>query len=440
MAQDPTKNNRAAIANAIVPSGSPLGQSLSEQRKREADQLAADEANNYVMQRQAPVLPVDAQNLINPQSAAISSPAAAETAFINPGAPQVEAQRLPAQADPSLMERAPSSGGYGIPDQSSQIDKTVANFESKFQASNDEIARLQQEKAAAIQTKIDEDDKNVDKIEPHGFFHGKSTWQKVLGGVGLFLGSITPEGSRNVASIIDKEIERDIDSQKTNIKLKLDKKDKNFARLLERYGSQEAALLAKKKDAYSMLDLHLKKLQMNAKNDETRARLGMGREELNLKKQSLTNDLVNAMYKQNKEDSKGTVPGYQGTIQDPTSARDFRKQVSSAQSAYNEIDNLLKINTEAGSSLSPSSRASAGQSQALLLGQLREILVGPGSMSEGDRTLMEDAIANPTNFFSLKSSNKIKLDKLKKSIQSKIEANANAYGLNKQLPQGARKV
>ena len=63
-----------------------------------------------------------------------------------------------------------------------------------------------------------------------------------------------------------------------------------------------------------------------------------------------------------------------------------------------------------GGSLSPSARASAKQSQNLLLGKLRVAIVGPGTMSETDKDILEEAIANPTNFFSLGSSNKIILD------------------------------
>jgi hypothetical protein len=61
-------------------------------------------------------------------------------------------------------------------------------------------------------------------------------------------------------------------------------------------------------------------------------------------------------------------------------------------------------------------------------------------MSEGDRSLMEDAIANPTDLFSLKSSNKIKLEKLKQAIKRKLDASATSYGLVPDAPTGAREI
>lgn len=92
----------------------------------------------------------------------------------------------------------------------------------------------------------------------------------------------------------------------------------------------------------------------------------------------------------------------------------------------------MSINKQFGSSLSPSARASAKQSQNLLIGKLREAIVGPGTLSETDRDLLEKAIANPTDFFTLASSNEIKLNKLKESYNNALSAHASALGLKEE--------
>lgn len=439
MALDPTQRNRDALASAarkVLPSKSPLSKSLEEQDIREQEQLAIDEANNYITPRPAVNMPMEIQKAVDPSLAIKDLPVAPEGSFVNPNAVVAQESRTPANT--FLEPMAPNAPAVPmIPNQTAQIDQAVANYENMANETGEKVATLQEQKAQAIQAKMDEDDKNVDKIEPRGFFHGKSTWQKVLGGIGLFLGSITPEGARNVANIIDKEIERDIDAQKTNIKLKQDKNDKSFARLIERYGSQESALLAKKKDAFSLLGIHLQKLQLNAKNDETRARLRMGMQEIEMKKQAIGNDLMKSMLKQQEKAIQGKIPGYTGAIEDATASRQFKDQISELPGVLSEIKNLKTINEKfLGGTLSPSARASAQQSQTLLIGKMRVALIGPGTVNESEYKLLRDAISNPTDFFSLGSSNELKLNKLETAYLNKIDANARAFGLEKELPRG----
>lgn len=420
-----------------------LDTSLNRQLETSRSQAAADKAHQEepVMLRD-PNLPPEAQAFTNPQALVADksrSPAAQTSGFVDPN--QSASQQQDSVSMVAAAPQAPASAAPGVPDNSGEINKQFSAAENAAQDVQSQIDKLNAERTAAIEKHMADDEKNVEQVKPTDIFAGKNTWQKILGGVGMFLGSLNPEGAKNIANMIDKEITRDQQMQLNNIKLKQDKNDKHYQNLLQKYGSQEAAMLAKKKDAYSVLDIHLKKLELSARNAETRARLAQGREELELKKQSLNQDLMKASLKAQQEAGKGAIPGYQGSITDPTAAREFRGQVTAANQAFPEIDNLLKINKKGiSSAFSPADRASAEQSQTLLLGQLREVLVGPGTVSDGERALMKDAIANPTNFFSLGSSNELKLNKLKQAIRNKIDANARSYGLSKQLPPGAQRA
>lgn len=441
---DPTQQNRRAIrdgAQAVLPKGSPLAQSLAASKVAEDKQIALDEANNLVTQRQNPQLPPEAVAFTSAQP--LTAPQAQQTAqvdqFVDPNQPATT-QRAPAQGE-AMSPGVPAVAAPTIPDQSGEINQTIQKYEGEANKVQSDIDALNAQRQKDIDEKIAADEKAVTTIQPTELFAGKSTWQKILGGVGMFLGSITPEGARNVANMIDKEIERDQALQLNNIKLKQDKGDKHFQMLMQKYGSTENALLAKKKDAYTALGLHVKKLEMTAKNAETRARLAQGAQEIELKKQALNVELQKAMFKQSEKDQQGSIPGYAGTIKDPVAAREFRTMVAEAPVVRQEINNLLKINDQfLGGSLSPSARAEAAKSQSLLVGKLRVAIAGPGTMSEGDRTLIESVIANPTDFFSLGSSNKIKLKGILDAYNRSLEANAKAYGLQKQLPSGAVKV
>lgn len=438
MAMDPTSKNREAL-KSIVPSSTPLGQSFDKSKKETEDQLAVDEANNLVMAREEIPLPAEAQAFARP---VISGRAPGDLGmgeeFINPSAPTPAAAPVTTSAAPQAAAPAPSPG---IPDQSAEMNKGFNAYEQAASDTQAQIDKLNQEKAAAIQKNIEDDEKAVEQINPTDIFAGKATWQKILGGIGMFLGSITPEGARNVASFIDKEIERDQNLQRTNIKLRQDKKDKHFQNLMQKFGSEETALLAKKKDAYTVLGLHMQKLELASRNAETRARMAQGREQIELQKQQLNQQLFAAVQKQAEKQQEGAVAGYSGSIKDPVAARDFRTQVAEVPGVLSEIKNLKDINNKfMGGALSPEARASAQQSQTLLIGKMRTALIGPGTVNESEYKLLRDAISNPTDFFSLGSSNKLKLEKLEAAYKNKMDANAKAYGLQKIMPQGARKI
>lgn len=425
------------------------GEALEEKKQAEIDKKKqyVDDGNRYIFPagEAAPganIAPVAGQpidpSLVNTQAAEQVQAAAAmpmqETSFINPSQPQAQPLRTLAGATPT--QTMATSGVPGVSNQSGQIDKAFSDFNQQTNDFNSQLDAVAQQKMAAIQQRIDESDKNIDKVEPKGFFEGKSTWQKLLGGVGLFLSSFTPEGARNVANIIDREIERDIDAQKTNIKLKREKADNNFKLMLEKYGTQEAALLAKKRDAFGLLDAHLKKLEMNARNEETRARIAMGREELALKRQSLTNELIQASLKQTQEAAKGSIPGYQGSNQNPSIVEDLTDRVAAKNSAMASITRLESLLKEG---------ALVGKNAALAE-QIREDLAAAlakakfGRSSDSELEVTRGMIPDITSIMQRGSTDKEMFKSLRTQIAKDVDAAATAAGYTPATPSGARKM
>lgn len=430
---DPTAKIREKIIDSVVPGSSPLGQSVQKAKEDAQAQLATDEANNLVLQRPAPVLPQEAAAFVNPVAPA-QVPATQE--FINPGQTQATPQRAPADLSGLQVASNLTAPAIGVPDQSKELNSYFSNHDANLASFQSEEQKLLAEKSAAIQAKIDEDDKNVEKIEPKGFFTGKSTWQKILGGVGMFLGSLTSEGAKNVASIIDNEINRDIEAQKANIKLKQDKSDKNFQRLMDRYGSQEAALLAKKRDAFSMLDVHLKKLELNARNAETKARLAQGREELALKKQAIGVDLLKASLKQNQEAAKGMIPGFSGSNQNPTIVKDLTERIAAQRSANSSIDQLENLLKEG--SLIGKNRELAVQVREKLAADMAKAMFGRSSDSELE--VARGLIPDVTSIMQRGSVDKDLLENLRKKLAEDVRVAAEAAGFTQIVPVGARKI
>ncbi len=113
---------------------------------------------------------------------------------------------------------------------------------------------------------------------------------------------------------------------------------------------------------------------------------------------------------------KTLVPGV-GFANTEKDASDVKESKVGLDNAKQGIKRLLEINKAPGKSLSPSLRAEASTLQQTLVGLLRLPITGPGAMNEGERKMLEGIIANPTNLFSLDSSNKIRLKTLEKKLE-----------------------
>ena len=90
----------------------------------------------------------------------------------------------------------------------------------------EKLARSQSARAehmAKVQGARDEMSRIDTSIDPGRWWASRSTEQKVLGYIGLALGSLSPDGVNRAAQQMDKAIERDIDAQKSEHEFRLRK-------------------------------------------------------------------------------------------------------------------------------------------------------------------------------------------------------------------------
>lgn len=388
----------------------------------------------------ANIAPAAAQPVPSPEelSAQVANPpvqpqSAPQESFINPGEEPVrQVASAPAQMPAEVpTATTPVSPAPAQDDFMQAREKEIADVGAQEQ-------RLHQERAAAIQKKLDEDEAMVDKIEPKDFFEGKSTWQKVLGGIGMFVGSITPEGARNVANIVEKEINRDLEAQKTNLKLKQNKADKRFQLLIQKYGSEEAALLAKKKTAFDLLDSRLKRMEMAAKSDEARARISIGREELQIKRDQLKLEAGKAMMKAQQDQNKGSIPGYLGSNQNPAIVKEATERTSAAKSAQSTISKLESLLQEGSLAPLSSNRATAKQLRQSLAADLAKAMFGRSSDAELEMAL--DLIPDITSLTQGKAVDKKLFNSLRNKLATDLDAYLSTAGFSRARVPGAREI
>lgn len=123
-------------------------------------------------------------------------------------------------------------------------------------------------------------------------------------------------------------------------------------------------------------------------------------------------------------------PEFRGTAPTEKEATDFRDQYSNVLSSRRNIQRLLEI-AQMGKAMqqTPEIKAEAEQLSRAAQGALRLDIIGPGTVTDSDRKLLENIVRNPTDIFSLQSSNVKSLKSLLERAGSGIESKAKSIGL-----------
>ena len=343
-------------------------------------------------------------------------------------ATQQAATRTPAletPIQPQALERTTpqltgaDAGFDAIAKQQDQFQKSLEEDYKK----RDEFAK---QKYAEVENKLKQVEANPIQLDNRSLWAKSSTGQKIVLALGAVLSSLNPNSAKAFQDNIQQTIDNDLKIQMDAINNQRAEKNSLLNQLKSITGDMDSAAAAYKSQIYGIL---ANKLQLTAQKAQSKLQREQALMNYNLAAEQRDIERAKVIQTLREKQDEGSIPGYEGQVKDPVAARAFREKIAEKPQVMGEIDNLLNINKQFGSSLSPSARASAKQSQNILIGKLREAIAGPGTLSEGDRSLLEDAIANPTEFFSLGSSNQIKLEKLKKTYENAINTHAQALGL-----------
>jgi hypothetical protein len=132
-------------------------------------------------------------------------------------------------------------------------------------------------------------------------------------------------------------------------------------------------------------------------------------------------------------------PEFQGTAPSAEEAKLFREQYKTVLDSRRDITRLFEI-AGMGKAMqqSPKIKAEADQLARSVQGALRLDILGAGTVSEPDRKLLESIVRNPTDIFSLPSSNMKSLEGLLSRATNGIATRAQSLGLQALTPQAAQ--
>lgn len=319
-----------------------------------------------------------------------------------------------------------ASADQGFDKIAGEMDKYQQMLEKDFQRTKEE-GKSRLDKA---QEELDKINQNPIALDNRSMWDKSSTGQKIALMIGGLLSSLDSNSAKSFQDGVKGLIERDLAEQNKKINDQREDKKMLLTRIKDITGDLDSANALYKSHAYQVignkLTLQAQKSQSQLQRQQAQFNAGLAYEQANLEKEKAYATIALAK-------NKTSVPGYEGTgVGDEVSTRALRNMVGDKPVVQANINKLLEINKKfLGGSLSPSARSEAGTAQNLLIGKLREALVGPGTMSEGDRELIKSAIANPTDIFSLSSSNKIKLQNLMDAYNRSIDSHATALGYTK---------
>lgn len=123
-------------------------------------------------------------------------------------------------------------------------------------------------------------------------------------------------------------------------------------------------------------------------------------------------------------------PEFRGMAPTEKEAADFREQYANVAQSKKNIGRLLEIaNMGKIAQQDPVIKSEAEQLARAAQGALRLDIIGPGTVTDRDRALLESIVRNPTDIFSLQSSNIKSLNSLLDRAGAGLESKAKALGL-----------
>lgn len=315
--------------------------------------------------------------------------------------------------------------------QKDQAARDEAFFAKKFAAQEEAMGKLMGEQEALDRQRTS---------APQDFWADKSTGQKILAGIGLFLGAAGGHlrgGTNTFVTTLNQAIDRDLEKQKADLASKqqgLDKKRTLLGDMNNIFGDQRIAMQAARATAFKGVENDLAIIASKYKGQEIQAKAQMALAEVGMVRAQAEEEVKSryaqlAAYKDgginpmamDEKTAERYVKGY-GLARNTTVAKELDEVVVSAENAKQGIARLMQLSNKTGSSLSLQDRAEADTVRNMLAGALRLEILGPGVVTEAERAILMGLVADPTKVFQLKDVTRTRLMALQKRIEAGVKA------------------
>jgi hypothetical protein len=308
--------------------------------------------------------------------------------------------------------------------------------EVRQQEMNDYIGQADKEAA---------DFAEANRVDPNRYWSSMNTGNKIQAALAIALGGIgagMAGGENQALKIINKAIDADIDAQKEN-------KNSLYNVMLSKHKRHETALAVAKGDALQKVQNALNTFTVQAKTAESQQGAAKLANDLDLQKiaysdyfrkknagdylsaqaangASLNPNEIELLPEKTRERFVNGI----GLASKPESAAKIRGIKSNADEVNNMIDQLEQIRRQSGREILPSVASARAESlSGLLLSKLREPILGPGTMQQGEYDRMLKMIPNPTSVATFDDNVFARLQAIRDMINNGLDYTVKAEGM-----------
>jgi hypothetical protein len=326
----------------------------------------------------------------------------------------------------------------------------LENQQKLLQEQNAKAQLERQKMSQEFELRLRDEDQKIAAAQPKDYWADKGTPAKIGAAIAIGLGAYAAamSGGQNTAlQIIENAIKRDVDLQAAKRQgLKENKQNliNSYQMKMSQFNDDASARAAATAQAMELAKIQIQKSATIAKSDEAKANAQNLIGQLEVKQGELYStiaqkqaEVASKALESNQKKQEAFVPGFSQFATTKEGAAKLNQLVADTESAKDGIRSLMGLVGKSGKSINPDLIAEAGTTAAMLKGSLRTLLVGPGAVSEGERKLIDEVVADPTKIFSLDDSNKKRLTTLITRLDRNLAQNAKAYGL---MPQAKSNI
>ncbi len=283
---------------------------------------------------------------------------------------------------------------------------------------------------------VDDEQYKLDQIDPQRFWNNLSGGQKVLGSLAIALGevgrSLTKSGTNSALDIVNKAIDRDIDSQKLNNEQKIALKQNALKRI------------ALEVDKFSALSKNNERQFEMQKYAETFRQQAEGLRQQAAQNAMLKNQLFGEGISPDQVDllsdsqKKRTMVLPNGKITlaaiDGTALEDAKKKIGLADTVLTQIKDFKQdaMGMSVGDKLNPWSTKGGRVSSKLnaLIGNLREPITGPGILTPQEYERLEEGLGDVKSVLTTPELMEARISGIEKLVQLSKKAQYKNAGVN----------
>lgn len=339
------------------------------------------------------------------------------------------------------VERAAEEFGY-MTEAARQTDEFVKQQQQREEEKKKELDRLAAEK--------DNADASVKNWKEQDFWADKSMGQRIMAGISLALGAVGaglqgPGAENQGLKTINDLIRRDVERQRNiyeQLKDTAQAKSLAYTRVADQLKDRDLASMQMYKMGLERTKQKLEAVSSKYAGKEAQAKAKSLIGELGLKIAEQDAEMQARMAKLAAEQQEAkqkmlgrSVPSLDQYAVSEKGAEELRKSSAAVADGTKGLNRLLEISSVSGKSFSPELKAEANTIARMLQGTLREEILGPGTVTEAERAMLDEIVRNPTKLMSLDATSKKALNVLKSRINSKFIERAASEGIPRQASQ-----